>query len=182
MDPTTTPISDPTALAQTLWSFIVTKDYAAAMGPGVALAVWALRKYDLKIPKIGPAIDKFLNIPFVMYLLPSVVSGLAAVLTAAVGHEPLKAAVLPALQAAMSAVFTYTGLKNLAATPQHIAINKAIAAAAPTPPARPRAMAAAGVAVAVAPFGTFDPDKTPTEPTTEVTATPHAEQEELHKP
>lgn len=100
-------------VAQQVWNLIVNKNYALAIGPGLALVVWALRKYDTKIPKVGPAIDKFLNQPFVAFLTPTVISAAAGAGTAIAAHKPYLDVLGAVFQASMSAVFAYVGLKKL---------------------------------------------------------------------
>jgi hypothetical protein len=105
---------DPGALAQQIWTMLVAKNYAAALGPVLTLIVWALRKYDLKIPKYGPAIDGFLNQPVVAFLLPTVISGLGGFATALAAHQPFTDALFAVLQASGSAIVTYIGLNKVA--------------------------------------------------------------------
>ncbi len=97
-----------------LWNAFVTKQYAAAFGPALTLIVWMLRKWDLKIPKIGPAIDKFLNIPFVAFLLPTVIASAAGFATALSQHQPWTAAIGAIFATASSAIVTYVGLNKAA--------------------------------------------------------------------
>lgn len=104
---------DPNALVQQIWGFFVTKNYAAAFGPVLTLLVWALRKYDLKIPKYGPQIDAFLNQPLVAFLLPTLISALGGFVTALAAHQPLSAALSAVFQASGSAIVTYIGLKKV---------------------------------------------------------------------
>jgi hypothetical protein len=100
-------------LAKTLWGLFVTKQYAAAFGPGVTLAVWALKKWDTKIPGVGPAIDKFLDQPAVSFALPVGISALGGLVTAlATGHS-FTDALGAVFAASSSAVTTYIGLKKL---------------------------------------------------------------------
>ena len=61
-------------VAETLWELIAQKQYGMAVGPGLALGLFLLRRYDVLIPKVGASIDKFLNLPLVAYLLPTVVA------------------------------------------------------------------------------------------------------------
>lgn len=100
-------------IVATLWNFIVAKNYAALFGPGLTLLVWALRKWDLKIPKIGPAIDAFLNQPFVAFLVPTVISAVAGFASALYLHQPLSAALGSIWAMSSSAIATYIGLKKL---------------------------------------------------------------------
>jgi hypothetical protein len=96
-----------------LWNLIVSKNYAAAFGPALTLIVWALKKWDTKIPKIGPAIDVFLNRPFVSFLLPTAISAIAGIGSALYMHQPLSAALGSVLSMSSSAIMTYIGLKKL---------------------------------------------------------------------
>jgi peptidoglycan/LPS O-acetylase OafA/YrhL len=100
-------------LAQQLWNLFVTKQYALALGPVVALVVWGLRKYDTKIPKVGPQVDAFLNKPFVAFLLPTVVAAAGGAGTALAAGKPVVDVLGAIFQASMSAVFSYVGLKKL---------------------------------------------------------------------
>lgn len=104
----------------TLWNFIVTKQYAAAVGPVLTLLVWGLKKYDLvifnalKLPKAAVAVDAFLDKPFVSFLLPTVISTAGGFATAlATGHSVTEA--FSAVWAASTtAITTYVGLKKVA--------------------------------------------------------------------
>lgn len=100
-------------LATTLWQFMVEKKYAAMAGPGLTLAVWALKKWDTKIPKVGPVIDKFLDKPMVSFALPTVIAAVGGFVTSlATGHSFTDA--LGAVYAASSsAITTYIGLRKL---------------------------------------------------------------------
>lgn len=99
--------------AQQVWNLIVTKQYALALGPAIALIVFGLRKYDKQIPKVGPQIDAFLNKPFVAFLLPTVVSAAGGAGTALAAGKPFVDVLAAIFQASMSAVFSYVGLKKL---------------------------------------------------------------------
>lgn len=101
------------ALFKSLWSFAVEKNWAAAFGPLITLLVWALRKWDEKIPKVGPAIDRFLNLPFVAFLLPTAVSAIGGFGTALLAGQPIQAALAAVWAAASSAIATYIGLKKI---------------------------------------------------------------------
>lgn len=114
-------------LAQQIWQLVVTKQYALALGPVVALIVFGLRKYDLQIPKYGPAIDKLLNQPLVAFLLPTVVSAAGGMGTALAAHKPVADVLAAVFQASMSAVFAYVGLKKIG--------EQKAAGAPPAPPA-----------------------------------------------
>lgn len=99
-------------LAESLWKLIVDKNYALALGPGIALIVFALRKWDKNIPKVGPQIDAFLNQPFVAFLLPTLVSAAGGAGTAIAAHKPFVDVLGAVFEASMSAVFAYVGLKK----------------------------------------------------------------------
>lgn len=99
-------------VAQQAWQLIVNKNYALALGPVVALLVFGLKKYDVKIPKYGPAIDKFLDQPFVSFLLPTVVAAAGGAGTALAAGKPMMDVLGAVFEASMSAVFTYVGLKK----------------------------------------------------------------------
>jgi hypothetical protein len=99
--------------AQQFWNLVVNKNYALALGPGITLLVWALRKWDKNIPKVGPAIDAFLNQPFVAFLLPTVIAAAGGAGTALAAHKPAVDVLGAIFQAAMSAVFAYVGAKKL---------------------------------------------------------------------
>jgi hypothetical protein len=100
-------------LAKQIWNLFVTKQYALALGPVVALVVFGLKKYDVKIPKYGAAIDKFLDQPFVSFLLPTIVAAAGGAGTALAAHKPVVEVLAAVFQASMSAVFSYVGLKKL---------------------------------------------------------------------
>lgn len=99
--------------AQQVWNLLVNKNYALALGPGLALFIWALRKYDQNIPKVGAKIDAFLNQPFVAFLLPTIVSAAGGAGTALAAGKPFVEVLGAVFQASMSAVFAYVGLKKL---------------------------------------------------------------------
>ena len=73
-------------LGKKLWELFVTKQYGAAFGPGLTILIWLLRKYDLKIPKIGPSIDRFFNKPFIAFLTPIALSSAAGLANALYMH------------------------------------------------------------------------------------------------
>lgn len=104
--------SEAVDLAKGLWRFMVEKNYGAALGPLLTLMVWALRKWDLNIPKVGPAIDAFLNKPFVAFLTPVVLSALGGFGTALAAGKPASQALLAIVAAATSAITTYVGLQK----------------------------------------------------------------------
>lgn len=112
----TPPVDDQTAVgvAQQIWQLVVNKQYALALGPVVALIVFALRKWDKNIPKIGPQVDAFLNQPIVAFLLPTVVAAAGGLGTALAAGKPPIDAVGSVFEAAMGAVFTYVGIKKVA--------------------------------------------------------------------
>lgn len=106
--------NDALGLAQQLWQLVVTKQYALALGPVIALLVYALRKWDKLIPKYGDQIDAFLNQPVVAFALPTIVAAVGGVGTALAAHQPPLDVLKSVFEAAMSAVFTYVGLKKIA--------------------------------------------------------------------
>lgn len=110
------PTSDEQAfgLVDSLWKVLVDKNWAMAAGPALALIVFALRKWDTKIPKYGAQIDAFLNKPFVAFLLPTIVSAAGGLGTALAAGKPPLDALKAVFEASMSAVFSYVGLKKLA--------------------------------------------------------------------
>ena len=83
-------------------------------GPAATLVVFLLRKYDTKIPKVGPAIDGFLNQPMVAFMLPAVLSAAMGLFGALAQHLPLGPALLTALKVAGTSVFTFMLAKNAA--------------------------------------------------------------------
>lgn len=104
--------ADPNVWATQWWGFISKGEYAAALGPGIMVAVWVLRKYDLKIPKYGAAIDAFLNQPLIAFAAPTVLAAFGGFGTAVAAGQPLSAAIAPTLKAAGTAVFTFVMLKQ----------------------------------------------------------------------
>lgn len=110
------------------------KDWAMALGPFVALGVFGLRKYDRQIPKYGEKVDAFLNQPAVAFLLPSVVSAAGGFGTALAAHQPFSDAFKAALHVAVTAVFTYVGIKKVA---EQFEAQPAPAPAAPADPPKP---------------------------------------------
>lgn len=106
--------------ASWIWDSIVNGKGWAAAGTVVAALVYFLRKYDTKIPKVGPQIDAFLNQPLVAFALPLVVSFFGAAGTGLAASEKtglsLKASLLPALFGALkvtgSAAFQFLLAKN----------------------------------------------------------------------
>jgi hypothetical protein len=102
----------------TLWNFIVTKQYAAAVGPVLTLLVWGLKKYDLtifnalKLPKVATAVDTFLDKPFVSFLLPTVISAGAGFATALMTGHSVTEAFGAVWAASTTAITTYVGLKK----------------------------------------------------------------------
>jgi hypothetical protein len=83
-----------------------------AAGPALTMTVWGLRKWDLLIPKAGPVIDRFLNQPFVAFLLPIALSGLTGLFSALATGMPIGPALLAALKVAGTAITAYVGLKK----------------------------------------------------------------------
>lgn len=104
-----------------------------AAGPALTLAVFFLRKYDTKIPKIGPAIDRFLNQPLVAFALPVVLSALTGLFSALATGTPVVPALLAALKVAGTAVMTFLLAKNAAEQVKGAKADGAKAAADPGP-------------------------------------------------
>lgn len=84
-----------------------------AAGPALTLVVWVLRKYDLLIPKVGPAIDGFLNQPLVAFALPVVLSALTGLFSALGTGQPIGPALLAAVKVAGAAMMTFLLAKNV---------------------------------------------------------------------
>lgn len=104
--------ADASSLALQVWDLVVNKHYALVLGPAVSLIVYALRRFDILIPKYGPQVDAFLNQPIVAFLLPTAVSAAGGIGTALAAHQPVSAALRPVLEAATSAVFLFVGVKK----------------------------------------------------------------------
>lgn len=107
--------------AELAWDSVVNGKGWAGAGTVVAVLVYFLKKYDVRIPKIGPAIDKFLDQPIVSFALPLVVAFTGAAGTA-IAHSTstgtsLKDAALPAIWGALkvtgSATMQFLLAKNL---------------------------------------------------------------------
>lgn len=101
-------------LAGALYEAIVKGNWWLAMGPAVTLLVFLLRRYDTKIPKVGPAIDAFLNQPMVAFSLPIVLSAIGGWGSAAASGQPVGLALLSALKVAGTSVITFLLAKNAA--------------------------------------------------------------------
>ena len=97
-----------------LYHAVVSGNWWLAMGPAVTALVFFLKKYDVKIPKVGPAIDSFLDKPVVSFALPFLVSAVGGFGTAMATGLPLVSALGAAGKVAMAAVVTYIGLKKAA--------------------------------------------------------------------
>lgn len=115
------PLTDEGA-AEMAWDSIVNGKGWAGAGTLVAAFVYFLKKYDVKIPKIGAALDKFLDQPIVSFALPLVVS-LVGGFGTAVAHAQTTGtsfgdAALPALWGALkvtgAATFQFLLVKNAA--------------------------------------------------------------------
>lgn len=104
-----------------------------AAGPALTLVVFLLRKYDTKIPKIGPAIDKFLNQPLVAFLLPVGLSAITGLFSALATGSPIVPALLTALKVAGAAVLTFLMAKNAAEQVKGAKAEGVTAAADPGP-------------------------------------------------
>lgn len=115
------PLTDEAAVDMAYDSIVNGKGWAGA-GTIVAALVFFLKKYDVRIPKIGPALDRFLDQPVVSFALPLVVSLVGAFGTA-IAHSqstgtPFGDAALPALWGALkvtgAATFQFLLVKNAA--------------------------------------------------------------------
>lgn len=115
------PTSDQEVLKiiEAIWQFIVEKKYGAAIGPAVMVFVWGLKKWDLKIftflklPAAGAAVDKFLDQPFVSFLLPTVVAGIGGFANALITGHSFVDALSSIWAASTTAITTYVGLKKV---------------------------------------------------------------------
>lgn len=136
-DGTAIPLTDETAMGALYDSIVNGRGWAGA-GTAVAAFVFLLKKYDVRIPKVGAAIDRFLDQPMVSFALPLVVSLVGAFGTS-IAHAQstgmsLKDAVLPALFGALkvtgAATFQFLLVKNAAEQKAQAAEAGASAAAA----------------------------------------------------
>jgi len=105
---------DPTQLLAQIFDAVHNGNGWLAAGPALSLVVWALMKYDKSIPKVGPAIDGFLNQPLVAFMLPAVLSAATGLFGALAQHQAIGPAMLTSLKVAALAAFTFLGLKNAA--------------------------------------------------------------------
>jgi hypothetical protein len=124
---------DPMQLLQAIFDGVHNGNGWLAAGPALALVVWALRKYDTKIPVIGPKVDAFLNQPLVAFLLPAVLSAAMGLFGALAQHLPIGAALLTALKVAGAAAFTFLAAKNAAEQVKGAQVAGAAAAKDPGP-------------------------------------------------
>jgi hypothetical protein len=112
--PSAAPDVDVLALVKLIVDAVQNGNGWLAAGPALTLAVFLLRKYDTKIPKVGPAIDKFLNQPLVAFALPVVLSALTGLFGALATGQPIAPALLAAVKVAGTAVMTFLLAKNTA--------------------------------------------------------------------
>lgn len=110
--PPAVPDVDVLALLKAMLSGVQNGNGWLVAGPALTLVVFMVRKYDLMIPKVGPAIDAFLNRPFVAFLLPIAVSSLMGLFSALATGSPIGPALLAALKVAAAAIATYVGAKK----------------------------------------------------------------------
>lgn len=103
---------DPMQLMAQIFDAVHNGNGWLAAGPALTLVVFLIRKYDTKIPKVGTAIDGFLNQPLVAFLLPAVLSALTGLFGSLAAHTPLGPALLTALKVAGTAAFTFLLAKN----------------------------------------------------------------------
>lgn len=85
-----------------------------AAGPALTLAVLGLKKFDQDIPRVGPAVSRFMDQPAVSFVLPTVLSGATGLFGSLATGLPIGPALLAALKVSMSAIFTYVGAKKVA--------------------------------------------------------------------
>lgn len=93
---------------------IVTGDYWACVGPALLIVVWAVKKWDQDIPRIGPAVSKFMDNPLVSYATPFVLSMGAGLSTSLAAGIPFKEALPATFKIAMEAITLYVGGKKFA--------------------------------------------------------------------
>jgi hypothetical protein len=105
---------DPMLLLQQIFDAVHNGNGWLAAGPTLTLVVFLIRKYDTKIPKVGPALDAFLNEPLVAFMLPAVLSAAVGLFGALGQHLPVGPALLTALKVAGTAAFTFLLAKNTA--------------------------------------------------------------------
>lgn len=113
--PLVLPADDAAALdtARLVFEQVTKGQWWPALGPIVVLAVFALKKWDYLIPKVGPAIDKFMDQPVVSFLLPFGLSAVGGFGTAiAAGQRPVEA-VGTMFKVAMEAIVLYVGAKKV---------------------------------------------------------------------
>lgn len=84
-----------------------------ALGLFITLAVGALRKWDIHIPKYGPAIDAFFNKPLVAFSLPFVLSGIGGVTTALAAHVPVTEILGLVWKVASAAIVAFIGWRQI---------------------------------------------------------------------
>lgn len=97
-----------------MWDAIKNGQYWLLIGPVVVLLVWLVKKFDQDIPKVGPAVSKFMDQPVVSFALPFLFSAAGGLGNAiAVGQSP-KEAVGTIFKIAMEATVIYVGGKKIA--------------------------------------------------------------------
>ncbi len=97
-----------------IWENVAKGQYWPLIGPIVVLLVWLVKKFDQDIPKIGPALSKFMDQPVVSFALPFVFAAAGGLGNAiAVGQSP-KEAVGTIFKIAMEAIVIYVGGKKIA--------------------------------------------------------------------
>ncbi len=92
---------------------VIRGEWWPALGPALVCVVWAVKKWDQDIPKVGPAISKFMDNPVVSYLTPFVLSMGAGLGTSLGAGIPIKEALPAVFKIAMEAVVLYVGGKKL---------------------------------------------------------------------
>lgn len=112
----TLPTSDAEAvgLAGSISDNVFRGDFWPVLGPLVVLAVWLFKKFDQDIPKVGPAISKFMDQPVVSFSLPFVFSAAGGFGTAMAAGLPVKQALALVMKVAMEATVLYVGGKKAA--------------------------------------------------------------------
>lgn len=93
---------------------IIKGDFWPVLGPLVVLAVWLFKKFDQDIPKVGPAISKFMDQPVVSFSLPFVFSAAGGLGTAMAAGLPAKQTLAIVMKVAMEATVLYVGGKKAA--------------------------------------------------------------------
>lgn len=84
-----------------------------AFGLGLTLLIGALRRWDIHIPKYGPAIDAFFNKPLVAFSLPFLLSGIGGVTTALAAHVPVADILGLVWKIASAAIVAFIGWRQI---------------------------------------------------------------------